>query len=307
MIDPKAIDSVLESLIPNILEHKKCHSRPFVLGLSGLQGSGKSTWAAALVSRLGDIHGLSARTVSLDDLYLDHDDLAKLRDGQPGNSLLRTRGHPGTHDEALARDFFDRLFQAPVSPGEPIRWPAYDKSLHSGQGGRVPVSDWDHVPQPPDVLVFEGWCVGFQPLSEASIRRKWERAQREFSEAEAFTTATLAEHKLSDLLFVNSNLRQYCDAFMGPSQFNGFLHLSTDRLANVYNWRLDQERSLRRTKPGMTDDQVVAFVKGYMPGYELYLDHLNSHSIFQGRDTSLKHVKVLMDDGRNVVQITELQ
>jgi D-glycerate 3-kinase len=39
------------------------------------------------------------------------------------------------------------------------------------------------------------------------------------------------------------------------------VYLDTDDLANVYTWRLEQEREFRRIKgTGMSDFQVVEFV-----------------------------------------------
>ncbi|KAF7547990.1 hypothetical protein G7Z17_g7331 [Cylindrodendrum hubeiense] len=318
MIDPKAIDAVLAIFIPLIQTHRKTTSTPYVLGLSGLQGSGKSTWAAALSGALIAQHGLKTRILSLDDLYSDHAELVALREANPDNGLLQTRGQPGTHDEALAREFFDQVLAANSnkSPEAFIRWPVYDKSLHSGQGGRVPREQWEQVPisEGLDVLIFEGWCLGFQPLSKEQVSQKLE-------EDKAFATSgtpqseeseliqTLASHDLSHLLLINDNLRRYCDSFSGPKFFDGFLHLSTDKLIHVYEWRLGQEKALRKHKPGMTDQQVIQFVRGYMPAYELFLARLQQESFFKGdgAGSSKVHAQIVLNKGREVVQVKKLE
>ncbi|SPO07418.1 related to ATP-binding protein, putative pantothenate kinase [Cephalotrichum gorgonifer] len=323
MIDPDSIRAALAIYIPSIKEHRKTSRRPFVLGLSGLQGSGKSTWAAALSSHLTQEHGYNTRTLSIDDLYRDHDELVALRNRHPENKLLRSRGQPGTHDEGLAQRFFSDLLGETTGdvPRDGtknfIRWPAYDKSLHGGQGGRVPEDQWENVPleASTDILIFEGWCLGFQPLTDAEVSGKWHRANEakqglgpmDSPEGE-FSTMTLADHSLADVLLINKNLRRYCDTFMGAWRFDGFLHLSTEKLANVYHWRMDQERALRRQKPGMSDGEVVEFVKGYMPAYELYLEHLQTGSLFQ-QDIGIstrKHARVVLDDQRRVTSIAEI-
>ncbi|TDZ49607.1 putative kinase mug58 [Colletotrichum trifolii] len=311
MIDPSAIDAVLQHILPAVQSHKTKSSGLFILGLSGLQGSGKSTWATALTETLNAKHGVKTRTLSLDDLYHDHDQLVALRESNPGNGLLRSRGQPGTHDEVLAKRFFDEVTRGSES-SEPIPWPAFDKSLFSGEGGRVPLTEWDSVPRRPplEVLIFEGWCLGFQPLSPEAVEQKWKRATEletskgAQSEENQLSTTTLAGHRLEHLLLINKNLERYCESFMGPWRFDAFIHLSTDQLVNVYHWRLDQERALREKKgAGMADQEVVRFVQGYMPAYELYLDKLTQESFFAQERGDKAHVRVVLDSKRKVLRV----
>ena len=53
-----------------------------------------------------------------------------------------------------------------------IRLPVFDKSLFGGQGDRLP-SAGPLIQPPLDVVLFEGWCVGFCPTSPASIASKF--------------------------------------------------------------------------------------------------------------------------------------
>ncbi|KAI9152292.1 kinase [Paramyrothecium foliicola] len=304
MIDPKAINEVLELFLPTIKLHSQTSARPFILGLSGLQGSGKSTWAAALSNCLTSEHGLKTRIISLDDLYHDHAQLITIREANPGNGLLQTRGQPGTHDEELARSFFNQVKDGSSA----IQWPSYDKSLHSGEGGRVPMDEWEIVPKSEklDVLIFEGWCLGFKPVTAKELDDKWKRAKDATSTQEEQPIHTLADHDLCHLKAINENLKRYNESFTGPQFFNGFLHLSTDKLNHVYQWRLDQERALRKHKPGMTDDRVVQFVRGYMPAYELFLERLQHENFFAGFDTedpAGKHVQIILNQDREVIQL----
>lgn len=312
MIDPSAVSAVLTILVPSIEEHRRRSRLPFVLGLSGLQGSGKSTWAAELCKVLSQEHGYNTRALSIDDLYHDHPELVAVRHKYPENKLLGTRGQPGTHDESLAKKFFTDLFgDDSAEHGRIVRWPAYDKSLHQGQGGRVPEEQWETVSLDPplQVLIFEGWCLGFQPLKQQSVADKWQQARASRDGSGRSTTSTLADHRLENLLQINENLARYCEAFMGPWRYDGFLHLSTEDLGNVYEWRLDQERALRKTKPGMTDEQVVQFVRGYMPAHELFLERLQTQNMFASGSTqspSRKHIQVSLDSARQIVSVKEL-
>lgn len=79
-----------------------------------------------------------------------------------------------------------------------------------------------------------------------------------------------------------------------------------DDLVNVYEWRIQQERALWQAKnQGMTDDEVVKFVIGYMSAYELYLDQLR-HGFFRGHiDCEQKEqLSVLLDKNRKAMEMT---
>jgi D-glycerate 3-kinase len=323
MIDQRALTTLLQSLLPHI-QSPKTSTNPFILGLSGLQGSGKSTWAAALADTLTNQHGINTRTLSLDDLYMDHAELVALREAHPDNRLLHKRGQPGTHDEELAQRFFDDVM-TPSIPNENttnvIRWPAFDKSLYNGEGGRAPTEDWTVTPREPavDVIIFEGWCLGFRPLEPGVVEQKWRHAIDDrpprTASGDGILTQTLASHKLENLLLINDNLARYCDTFMGPRRFDAFVHLTTENLGNVYSWRLDQERALRISKgeeSGMTDGEVIEFVCGYMPAYELYLDGLTQKSLFALHESSelerggKLHLRVVLDARRTVCSIEEM-
>ncbi|CAI7670253.1 unnamed protein product [Penicillium bialowiezense] len=270
LIPQEAIDNVLGQVLPYIERHVECQKsssskRPFILALTGLQGSGKSTWTDALVKTLkGRNH--TTINLSLDDLYLDHEDLVTLRTSNPSNKLVQARGQPGTHDMALARNFFESL-----NSGHDVLIPSFDKSKFNGEGGRGPIETWERVPSGVtiDVVVFEGWCVGFQPLEELDIQKRWENGAQVESVG-VYPTETLRDHAVEHLLEANANLRGYCDLFMGPQHLDFIVHLDTDDLVNVYQWRIQQEHALRqRTNESMTDEEVIRFVKGSAEGWIL--------------------------------------
>ena len=290
------IRRALDTLLPKIKKQRENSSKPIVLGITGLQGSGKSTWASKIVDVLTSEHQLYSITVSLDDFYKTHDGLVTQRDQEPKNGLYRVRGQPGTHDEQLAAKFFKEL-DAYSGDGE-LKIPSFDKSQFNGEGDRAPVSEWHSVSQKPDVVVFEGWCVGFQPLPASAVEDKYSLAL-----AGKLSINTPAQHQVSHLLEVNDNLKRYCDAFMGPEHFDFFVHIDTSDLHNVYIWRLEQEHKMIAAKgSGMTDDQVKAFIDGYMPSYEIYLDSLRQGLFkYKGR-----MVRVILDRQRSVERVYEL-
>ena len=293
---PDNIRRTLEVLLPKIKSQHQEPSKPIILGITGLQGSGKSTWASELVKILSNDHGLHTITVSLDDFYKTHEELVAQRDRDPNNKLYRTRGQPGTHDEQLAQKFFGDL-KGYTGKGD-LKIPSFDKSKYNGEGDRAPESEWPMISQKPDVVVFEGWCVGFQPVAQTFIAERHSLAK-----AGKLTVNTPANHQLPHLFEVNENLKRYCDAFMGPQHFDFFIHIDTDDLRNVYTWRLQQEHKMIEVKgSGMSDEQVRAFIDGYMPSYEIYLERLRG-GLF---DDKGRMVRVVLDKERRVERIEEL-
>lgn len=193
------IPILIAFVIPLFNEHAVANSSaaspPFFLGLSGPQGSGKTTLATALAKTLrGTPHNLNVAVLSIDDLYLTYACQSKLRELYPENRLVSCRGEPGTHDIGLGRKVFASLAQQ-----RETKVPAYDKSAHQGKGDRVDEAYWETVKGPVDIIIFEGWCVGFRALPEDIVEQRWRESRGKY----------LQRHKLEDVLFVNAKLREY--------------------------------------------------------------------------------------------------
>lgn len=272
MSQKRVSEEILHLVVPSIKQHHNTAGtvkakQPFILGLTGIQGCGKSTLAKQLTQSLKRLYGYTAIEVSLDDFYKTHADRESLRTAHPGNALLRVRGQPATHDVALAESFFEQF--SPGTVPDKIQIPAFDKSLFNGEGDRASRSSWNCIENGAqiDVIVFEGWCIGFRPLSKTDIESKQALALSEQSStsnldglSSQFSTSTITKHQIEDLYFVNKHLSQYCARFMGPQHLNCLVHLDTLDLVNVYTWRLEQEHMLRQAKgTSMTNEGVVKF------------------------------------------------
>jgi D-glycerate 3-kinase len=146
---------------------------------------------------------------SIDDLYLPHDEQVALAQAHPTNPLVQHRGVPGTHDFQAGRQLLDALHRQESD----IAIPSYDKSAFTGAGDRRPLSEWTIVnkggQQPVDVVILEGWCVGFRPLSNDEIRKRWNEARAEALEAKY--NGQLGRIELENVLFINDSLLAYND------------------------------------------------------------------------------------------------
>ena len=145
--------------------------RALVVGLTGGQGSGKSTVGALLAAVLREGFGAQAAVLSVDDLYLTHADRQRL--GRETHPLFVTRGPPGTHDPALGLATIERLLAQ--GPGARTALPSFDKAIDD----RRPRASWPVHEGPADYLLFEGWCVGARPQSAAALAEPVNALERE--------------------------------------------------------------------------------------------------------------------------------
>ncbi|KAL1982790.1 hypothetical protein VTN96DRAFT_906 [Rasamsonia emersonii] len=276
---PEIFDDKSQHCIPFLLDRLKEHQArygddadapPFFLGLNGVQGAGKTVLVSTLQKTLrAPPYNLPTVTLSLDDIYLTHADQVALAAAHPDNPLLQHRGQPSTHDLELGKKVFDSL-----RAKQPTAIPKYDKSAFAGQGDRVPPSQWEVVNSEGEekirVVIFEGWCVGFRPVDEATLKEKWEAAVRQ--KEQGGYDGRLGYVKLEDVRTINEALKRY-DVL--TDQLDALIHIDAQNTRFVYDWRQEQERTLRAAKgTGMTEEQVNQFVDGYYPSYELFTETL---------------------------------
>jgi len=218
--------------------------RPYFLGISGPQGSGKSTIASALTTALPNI-GITTLTFSVDDFYRTHEELETLAKAHPDNPLFQVRGFAGTHDVALGAQVLTAL-----SSGQPIKIPTYDKSAHDGKGDRAPESKWRVVNEIAnekiDLVIFEGWMLGFHQLPEKAL--------------EAGLCAS------NDLLGAYEAWTKMLDAFV---------LLQAGDLDFITAWRVDSEQQRRNNgETTMTDADARAYIERFIPVYRDYVPEL---------------------------------
>ena len=240
---------------------------------------------------------LPTTVLSIDDLYLPHHALSELAASHPTNPLVQHRGQPATHDIALGLSLFSDLRE-----GRETQIPKYDKSAYNGQGDRVSAEEWDAVNRndsaKTEVVIFEGWCVGFRALPQEELQRRWRDAckKRDSGSYEG----RLGWVRLEDVEFVNENLRGYDEL---TSQLDALIHLDAENPMFVYQWRIEQELHLRELKgSGMTDEQVIDFVNNYYPAYELFTNDLRA-GVFGSKG---KQLRLVIGKDRKVKEILRI-
>lgn len=131
--------------------------RPFIQGILGGQGTGKTTTCDVLSLIISQL-GYRTLSLSIDDLYKTYHQRLDLKKQDP---RLIWRGPPGTHDIEIALSLFDKIRRNE----NPYKVPRFDKSLHGGAGDRtIP-----EVVESIDIVLFEGWFVGVRPINPALL------------------------------------------------------------------------------------------------------------------------------------------
>jgi D-glycerate 3-kinase len=260
--------SVSDISIEFILKHLSLSKkRPLLCAVNGPQGSGKSVLTRNLVQSLqSHPHNLKAVGFSIDDFYLTRKEQIELA-SMTRNPLLAQRGLPGTHDVKLAKKVIQQL----LDDAPEVRIPRYDKSMHLGEGDRTPDDVWQCVePQPVDVIIFEGWFLGFTHLTNASVTDMFNSGHYK----------NMNKWKLDDLLEVNNNLIEYERLYL---MFDCFIRLVAEDISFVTTWRWQQEETMRNDANnqsiGFNRTQVDKFVSKFMPLYEMYLPRLAETSM----------------------------
>ncbi|KAH9834062.1 P-loop containing nucleoside triphosphate hydrolase protein [Rhodofomes roseus] len=251
-------------------------SSPLMVAVQGPQGSGKTFITSRLRNALtASPHSLSVAVLSIDDLYLPHDSLVGLAAANPDNGLLQGRGQPGTHDVTLGSDILRKLKRINDSADEAeVAFPSFDKSLYDGEGDRVAGAT---VRAPLDVVIFEGWCTGFYPVSAEEIDRRWARPVPDLG-ADFFQRRGFRKENIVD---INERLKEYIEWW---ELFDAFIQIKPETshpYSHIYKWRLQQEHHMKSLNGGrgMTDEQVDAFVDRYIPGYVFFGDGITDGGV----------------------------
>ncbi len=214
-----------------------------IIGLSGSQGSGKSTISKILKIILNEKYKLNTITLSIDDFYKTLKDRKKM--SKKTSELFLTRGVPGTHDTKI---LFKCLSRLKNNRFKKLLIPKFDKS----NDNRVKKKNWTKINKKPDIIIFEGWCVGAKAQSNNSLIKP-------INELERYLDRNLTWRKR-----VNYELKNDYKKIFGL--INLLIFLRVPSFKYVYKWRSLQEKKLHKFSKGkkiMNTFQIKKFIMFY--------------------------------------------
>ena len=192
------------------------------IAVHGPQGCGKSTLCKNFENELIR-DNLRVCNLSLDDFYYPYEQLKDFLD-ESSHPLYTHRGLAGTHDLDKMYKCFDDL-----KAGKSTQIPVYNKESYEGFGD---VSHHITSEVNYDVVLFEGWMIGYQPL--------W------------FVPTYLT--KFNDHLYDYQKLRLY---------FSHMYCIEAESNDHIYMWRKSAESA-------MSGEEFDAFMMPYMEVYGRY-------------------------------------
>ena len=159
-----------------------------------------------------------------------------------------TRGVPGTHDIDLMLSFFKKVKS---NNFKKLEIPKFNKAIDD----RYKKSLWYKLRSKPDVVIFEGWCVGAKPQKNKQLQKPINSLERVHDQTAKWRT------------YVNNQLKtKYKRLF---KQLDGLLYLKAKNFNMLKNWRLKQERKLwvqtknKKNLKIMSSGDVINFMQTY--------------------------------------------
>ena len=238
---------ICEKIYKNFIYDKKTK----VIGLTGGQGSGKSTISNVLKIILKEGFKLKTVTFSIDDFYKTLKERKKM--SVKISPLFLTRGVPGTHDTNLLFNFL-RIMKS--SKFKKILIPKFDKSIDD----RVKKNKWQKIKKKPDIVIFEGWCVGVTPQKNKDLLAPINTLEKEKDKKKVWRRR------------VNKELGSNYKKIFKKIDFTIFLKVPSFK--HVFQWRLLQEKKLIATSKGkktMNKKQIKNFI--------MYYERLTKHML----------------------------
>ena len=214
-----------------------------VIGLSGGQGTGKSTISSILKIILKEFYKLDTLIFSIDDFYKTLNERKKI--SNKISKLFLTRGVPGTHDTKMLLQCINNLKN---NSFKRMNIPKFDKSIDD----RCAKNKWFKVKKKPNIVIFEGWCVGATAQKNKDLNIPVNKLEKQ------------KDNKRIWRQKVNSELKKNYNKIF--NLIDKLIFLKVPSFKYVFKWRLLQEKKLRITGKGnktMNDKQIENFVMYY--------------------------------------------
>jgi D-glycerate 3-kinase len=252
------------------ISKKANKKRPYFVGLAGGQGTGKTTISSLIRIILTKYFKLNVFRISIDDFYKTRKERINL--SKRVHPMLLTRGVPGTHDINMMLNFFKK---SKIKKFKSLKLPTFNKAIDD----RFNKKKWYDLKNKPDVIIFEGWCVGAKSENSITLKRTINSMEK------------LKDQRQIWRKYVNQQLKtKYKNLY---SQLNCLIYLKAKNFSLLQKWRLKQERKLwLKSKKNsklkiMNRGDVINFMQTYqritqnmfknMPKYASIIFNLNNN------------------------------
>jgi len=252
------------------ISKKSDKKRPYFVGLAGGQGTGKTTISSLIKIILTKFFKLKVFRISIDDFYKTRKERISL--SKRVHPMLLTRGVPGTHDIKMMLNFFKKVKSKKFKR---LKLPTFNKAVDD----RFKKKYWYNLNEKPDVIIFEGWCVGAKSEKNSSLRKTINSMEKTKDQKQIWRK------------YVNQQLKsKYKNLY---SQLNCLIYLKAKNFGLLQKWRLKQERKLWLSSKKnsklkiMSKGDVINFMQTYqritqnmfryMPKYASIIFNLNNN------------------------------
>ena len=244
--------------------------KPYFVGLAGGQGTGKTTTSSLIKIILSKYFKLDVFRISIDDFYKTRKERISL--SKRIHPMLMTRGVPGTHDINMMLNFFKK---SKSKKFKRLKLPIFNKAIDD----RFSKKHWYDLKKKPDVIIFEGWCVGAKSEKNNTLKKTINSMEKTKDQKQILRK------------YVNDQLKSKYKKLY--SQLNCLIYLKAKDFSLLQKWRLKQERKLWvKSKKNlntkiMSKDNVLTFMQTYQrvtqnmfkytPKYASVIINLNSN------------------------------
>ncbi len=252
------------------INKKANKQKPYFVGLAGGQGTGKTTSSSLIKMILTKYFKLEVFKISIDDFYKTRKERISL--SKRVHPMLLTRGVPGTHDINMMLNFFRN---SKSKKFKRLKLPTFNKAIDD----RFNKKKWYDLKKRPDVIIFEGWCVGAKPEKNSTLNKTINLMEKNKDKKKIWRK------------YVNNQLKSKYKKLY--SQLNCLIYLKAKNFSLLQKWRLKQERKLlvnskKNSKLKiMNKEDVLSFMQTYqrvtqnmfknMPKYASIILNLNSN------------------------------
>ena len=222
-----------------------------IIGLTGGQGSGKSTISNILKIILKEIFNMETIIFSIDDFYKTLNERENM--SKSISSLFLTRGVPGTHDTKMLLNCIKKIKSSKFYK---LKIPKFNKAIDN----RAPKVNWQKVLKKPNIVIFEGWCVGVEPQKEKDLLIPINELEKLYDKKKIWRNTVNQELK-----------KNYKKIF---KLIDTIIFLKVPSFKHVFKWRLLQEKKLRIISKGsktMSGNQIKNFI--------MYYERLTKHML----------------------------